>query len=266
MSYIRQTSLTAIEPVNVAETKNWLKLPANVTTDDVLIAGLITTAREQAETFTNRCIAQRTFVQSSDSFPWYRGVNNTPNTSGHSIFNYAYFTQSQMIKLYYPPIISVDNIKFIDIDGYPHTLLPNYEEARVYPLYGGFWPSLIIAPNAVLINFTAGYDPDPTKIETVDVTFDGSPPACAEREQQAEFGNATSEYIGRNGQPLFVWNTYTFVSGIPQTLRTAIMMLVGHMYFQREPVVSGSTSTLPMHVESLLWAFRIEDVSDTGQM
>lgn len=40
------------------------------------------------------------------------------------------------------------------------------------------------------------------------------------------------------------------------SIKLAVMHLVGHWYFNREPVVSGQVVTLPMHVQSLLMGQR----------
>jgi hypothetical protein len=254
MSYIRQTALPPVEPVLLAEMKNFLKIPPAVTPDDALITQLITAAREQAEIFTGITIAQRTFVQNLDSFPYYVDTIMSqqaypPNYYSNPRYSTTLWNYSQQMKLYNGPLGDVENIQYIDgsggtQDGELRTLLPGVDfvvdylslEPRIFPLPGAFWPSVKYVPNAVLINFTSGYDPDPTKIKTVNVATT-SPP---------------------NQQPL-----YTFVIGIPLSLKTAIMMLVAHWYSNREPVVAGGASTLPFHVESILWSYRVEDVSPT---
>jgi hypothetical protein len=58
--------------------------------------------------------------------------------------------------------------------------------------------------------------------------------------------------------------SYSLTIGIPQTLRTAILMYVAHFYFNREPVVAGSTSELPMGLTSLLWSHTVFSASTRG--
>jgi len=253
MSYVRQKTLP-VEPVLLAEMKNFLKVPANVTQDDALISQLTTAAREYAEVFTGLCIAQRDFVQALDSFPYYVDTIMSqqaypPNYYSNPRYSTTLWNYSQMMKLYYPPLTDVESIQYIDGSGQAsngelQTLHEGVDfivdylafEARIFPLAGSFWPSVLYVPNAVLINYTAGFDPDPTKTKTVNVTV-GSPP---------------------DQQP-----TYEFVIGIPMALKTAIMMIVAHWYFNREPVVAGTAGTVPMHVDSMLWSWRVEDVSPT---
>src|SRR5579863_965005 len=262
MAYIRPTSYAPVEPVTLAEMKNFLKIPPSVLTDDALILGLISGAREQAEIFCNYAIAQRTWVAALDSFPYYVDTIMSqqaypPNYYSNPRYSTTLWNYSQMMKLGYGPLTMVGSvspfvpgIQYIDgsggiNDGTVQTLTEGIDfivdylslEARIFPLAGGFWPPVKYVPNAVLINFTSGYDPNPTKVQTINIS-----PIAPD--------------VG--GQP-----SYTFCIGVPQSLRTAIMMLVAHWYSNREPVVAGTAGTLPYHVESILWSYRIEDVSPT---
>jgi uncharacterized phiE125 gp8 family phage protein len=56
----------------------------------------------------------------------------------------------------------------------------------------------------------------------------------------------------------FVAGYGTTPSSVPAGLRTAIMQLAAGWYRQREPVAfGGAPAKIPMHVESLLWPFRV---------
>lgn len=47
------------------------------------------------------------------------------------------------------------------------------------------------------------------------------------------------------------------VDSFPASFKAALLLLIGHSYANREAVVTGTiASTLPMAVESLLWASR----------
>ena len=55
---------------------------------------------------------------------------------------------------------------------------------------------------------------------------------------------------------------YGAASAVPDTLKAAIKLLVGHLYENREAVVVGTTvSKLPLAVESLLWPYRVMEMS-----
>lgn len=68
-------------------------------------------------------------------------------------------------------------------------------------------------------------------------------------------------------QPHAVTVTYTAgygagASSVPYAIRAALLMLAGHWYETREPVVVGSISTkIPFSVESLLLPFKIPEFS-----
>lgn len=252
MAYVRPTSQPT-EVVSLAEQKNYLKV--TTTQDDGLIQNiLIPAARMQAEAFTNQAIASRNYVQALDSFPYYVDTIMSqqaypPNYYSNPRYSTTLWNYSQMLKLFRGPLTDVASIKYIDgtgglTDGTLQSLSEGQDfivdylgfQPRIFPLAGKFWPSVKYVPNAVLVNFTAGYDPDPTKIKTINVNA-GSPP---DQEPQ-----------------------YTFVIGIPYDLKLALMQLVAHWYFNREPVVAGASGTLPWHVENILWSYRIEDVSPT---
>lgn len=72
------------------------------------------------------------------------------------------------IKLYFPPIASIDAVKFFDADGNLQVLDPaDYlldnvsEPGYLVPAPGRSWPSTADRINAVMVEYVAGYGPDP---------------------------------------------------------------------------------------------------------
>ncbi len=122
------------EPVSLVEAKEWLRV--DIDDDDDLIASLITAAREYAETFTARCIAQATWELSLDRFP-----------CGGMI-------------LPMPPVQSA-TISYTDTAGisqsFAHFVLKDGEPARLLPEYGYSWPSTRDVEQAVTVSFVAGW-------------------------------------------------------------------------------------------------------------
>jgi hypothetical protein len=249
MSYWRQLALPTSEPVSLAQAKTFLKAPGSLTDDDALISGLIQAAREYAETLTARALAQRDFVLVLDSHPYYTDTIQSqlaypPSYYSLPRYSTTLWNYSQMIKLPYSPVKAVKSMRYIDPTGAAVTLNQDTdfildrisEPARLFPKAGQFWPADLYVPNSVEIIFTAGYDPDPAATpDTHNVT--ATPPS-----QQPDS---------------------IVVLAVPQTIRTAILMLVNHWYYNREPVAPGSVGTVPMHVESLLWSQAIVDFSPT---
>jgi hypothetical protein len=201
-------------------------------------------------------LAQRRWVLSLDSFPYYTDTVASQQAyppSYYSLPRYSttLWNYSQVIKLWKPPVVEVEKITYIGTDGQPHDLFPGTdfivdyvgENCRLFTLPGSFWPACFYTPNAVQIFFIAGYDPDPDKIVTINATSSVlSPPLAL-------------------ANPPLQQASVTLVVGIPQTTRTAIMMLACHWYFNREPVSAGSVGTVPYHIDALLASSTIFDFS-----
>jgi hypothetical protein len=184
MSGIVITSPPAVEPLSLAEVKVMLGYGPWEDSDHVTSSNLATrlrdlvkAAREYCETFTRRAFIATGFRQVLDSYPYY-----TDTLMSQQAYPPAYYSlprysttlwnYSQMIKLYNPPLISVTNIQYIDAETEElTTLLPGTpdnqqgyfvvdatnEPARLFPNSGQNWPACLYVPNAVQINFTAGY-------------------------------------------------------------------------------------------------------------
>jgi hypothetical protein len=129
---------------------------------------------------------------------------------------------------------------YIDTDGNAQILQQDVdfvvdrinEYGRIFPIPGQYWPGDLYVANAVQIKFTAGYDADP-----------GAPP---------DSHDIPSGIIGQ--QP-----NSTVVLAVPDTIRTAILMLVNHWYVNREPVTQGTVGVVPNHIDDLLWSESVID-------
>lgn len=176
MGYCRQTALPSKEPVSLTEAKTYCNIPLSVSdaNNDAMITGFIQGAREYAENCTGRCLAQRALQLVLDSHPYYVDTIQTQQAyppSYYSLPRYSttLWNYSQMIKLPYPPLKSVQSMRYIAPDGTANTLNQDVdfvldrinEPARIFPLVGKYWPPDLYVANAVQINYTAGYDPDP---------------------------------------------------------------------------------------------------------
>jgi hypothetical protein len=268
MAGIYQASLPSSEPVALADAKNYCKI--FVTTDDALVCAFITAARVYVEDCTGLMLAPRNYVQSLDCFPFYPysrepygqlyGVGAlalyfgygpimpTPippygmNVNGHLPFE---------IVLLGNPVTAVDHIEYLDTTGTPHTLLPGRDfiadmtsfPARVLPMPGSVWPQCTMAANSVQIFFTCGYSQNPSTIETVSDTDD------------------TTEPDDTPPTPPNQQASYTYVTGIPQTLYIAVLMLVMHFYENRGVVAGGSAVQIPHGIQALIDTNKVMDFS-----
>lgn len=130
----------ATEPVSLAEARLHIKADSD-TSEDTLISAWITAAREIAEHYTGRAMAQQTLEAVLDAFPC-----------------------EEYIDLPRPPVASVTSIKYDDEDGTEQTLstddysLSTYAESRRINLAADAeWPATEDAADSVRIRFVTGY-------------------------------------------------------------------------------------------------------------
>lgn len=128
----------AEEPVTLVEAK--LHCRVDHTADDTLITGLIAAARQQAEHRTGRALVTQQLEYTQDSFV------------------------ASEICLPRPALISVQTVKYLDAYGVLQTLanteyqvITSELAGRIVPAYGKAWPFGRLQPDALVINYTAGY-------------------------------------------------------------------------------------------------------------
>lgn len=127
------------EPVTLDEVK--LDLRVDHDEHDLLIGSLISGAREQCEHILGRSIMEQTWQKVMCGF-------------------------SCEIKLFYPEIIEVTSITYIDAVTANQTTLPtaqyhvdiDSEPGLIRPAPGCSWPSTLNLSNAVRIEYLAGYE------------------------------------------------------------------------------------------------------------
>jgi hypothetical protein len=160
------------------------------------------------------------------------------------------------IKIKRPPLISITNpLTYIGTDGSPHTLTPGTDfivdcakqPGRIRPVPFTAWPLTLRTPNAIAIPFTAGYAPNAAEVSQ------GATPV-SEPETVVE---------GTIPTPPDQQASYTVDWTLPETAPLAIMQLVSHWYFNREPVVAGSANNIPLHVLDLLATVSVPDYAPT---
>jgi uncharacterized phiE125 gp8 family phage protein len=76
------------------------------------------------------------------------------------------------LRLRFPPLVAVNSVKYLDDDGVEQTLDPSGYEvlgigdaARIVLPYAGSWPSIRWAPEAVRVEYEAGYEADAPQLE-----------------------------------------------------------------------------------------------------
>jgi uncharacterized phiE125 gp8 family phage protein len=131
---------------NIADASLGAAAPTTNTTEDPELVRAIETARREVEK-RGRALITQTWRALYDSFPVVE------------------------VELPKPPLQSVSSVKYIDDDGVEQTLATTEYEVdtsgvrgRVYLAYEGEWPIHRIEPNAVRIEFVAGYGDDRSDI------------------------------------------------------------------------------------------------------
>jgi hypothetical protein len=239
MGYVRQASLPIAEPLSLDQVKQFIRLPRGYTDEDAMLTGLIQAARESGETLTGRALAQRTFTQVLDSHPYYTDTIQSqlaypPSYYSLPRYSTTLWNYSQMIKLSYPPVVSVESMVSVNADGTTRTMHQDVdfvldritEPARIFPLPGTYWPADLYVANALEINFTAGYDPDPTAVDTHNVV--ASPPSQ---------------------QP-----SVTIVTGVPQVILLGMLNLIAFWFNNR-----GSAGQVPDNIEKIFLSQAVID-------
>lgn len=143
-AFPRRAGPPVAEPLTLSEVLGHLREDAGANDADVLT--LITVAREACENRTERTMLSAPWRLTMDSFPC-------------------------AIELLQPPIISVESVQFVDEAGVLQTLDPaDYtldnisEPGYLVPAYGKAWPATRSQPNAVVVNYTAGYGIAPAAV------------------------------------------------------------------------------------------------------
>jgi len=189
MPMVLQTAPT-VEPVTATEAKAHLRV--SHTDDDTYIGTLITLARKQAETITQRALINQT---------WDYYLNRFPAEN----------------KLVIPlsRLSSVTHVKYTDKDNTQETFSSGdyivdtvSEPGQIVLAYGESWPSFTPKPvNPIEIRFVAGY------------------------------GAAASS--------------------VPEGIKHAILLLISHLYENREPITNVNMKEIPETVTALLYPYRV---------
>lgn len=175
-----------VEPVSIEEAKAHLRLDHNY--EDVWLMTAIAAAREDAETFTGRALAEQTLELRLDRWP---AVDE--------------------LWLPRPPVTAVSWVKYTNELGAQSTLAAETylvdagpQAARLRLRVGQAWPGVVLQAGGLVVRYTAGY-------------------------------------------PV-----------VPARVKQAILMMVGHLYENREATLVGTiVATMPFSVERLLYPLRV---------
>lgn len=288
----------ARDPVSLAEAKLFLRVDDDLTADDVLITSLISASTKACEIFARRSFINKGFKQTLDSFPYYTDsavsqMAFPPNYHSLPRYSTTLWNYSQMIKLFRPPLVSVDRITYMSADTRSYTdLIPSPDPWYPQTVYQV--GARAADRNGNLQTLTSGSSPNPatsgvaaptwsTTIGGLTVETTGAVWINGGAITGGEFGTFivdTANEPGRvfPGGPGNSWPSVLpvpnavhvhFTAGygstaasVPAHFRTAILLLVSDCCENRTPV-SDDPETLPRHVRQLLWIDRVMDFAPT---
>lgn len=143
---LARTGEPAAEPVTLAEVKAHLRVLH--ASEDTLITRLARAARVHIETVTSRAFITQSWKLWLDAFP-----------------------ASGVIELPRPPLVGVSAIRYVDADGATQTLATSVYhvvtqgfQGRIERKASQSWPATDEHPQAVEIEFVAGYGGDSTAV------------------------------------------------------------------------------------------------------
>jgi uncharacterized phiE125 gp8 family phage protein len=267
-SYHRTVTSPVIEPLHKTEVKNHLRVTGAA--DDALIESLITVARSWCEMVQGLCYVVRTYKQAYDGgFP-------------------------TIIYPQWSPVVSAV-ITYVDSDGDTQTLaeteytLDQYANPpRIFEAYQKTWPTgLRDIENNVAVTYIAGYAAKitvdaATEIFTVSGrTFDDADIVRVYNSGGSALPtglSANTDYYVRDvdgytfklaatagGDAIditaaaTVGNNYIMEAGRewPEKFKAAMMLLIGHLYENREATTETALQTIPLGVTHLLFQDRV---------
>ena len=149
-----QTTPPPVEPVTVFDVKAHSRIIDS--SEDTLLQLLIGTARRYAEAYTERSFITQSWKLILDSFPG-------PSLMG-SPYGVPYSMPGHAVQLERGPIVSVDSIQYMAMDGTTQTMPSTSYVAelsgspgRITPVFGQIWPINMPQIGSVQVSYTAGY-------------------------------------------------------------------------------------------------------------
>jgi len=274
------------EPVSLCEAKQWARI--FTPDDDALVQGLIVSARKYVEETYNLSLVSRTYRTTIDRFPRYSSSavwqynsdaiwqQRLPVTQ----LSGQWYPDRASIRLTRPPAQAVLQITYADplnignrlvVDPSVYNVDVTTSPARVAPAYGQIWPIVLQQLASVQTDYVAGYGPVTNLTAAVAAGEQTVTPAgmfgiyegallCIDRWLNL-FPNLRETVAVTATTPTTFTATFanahnvnaTVEPEMPESVRTAIKLLVAYWYENRELAQPGALNAIPMGVESLLW-------------
>jgi Phage gp6-like head-tail connector protein len=292
MSTIQVQTPPAAEPIALATIKNHLRI--TIASDDALIQLYAQAARELVESESGRSLVNKLYRQSHDRFPGLHdwgdfGVGYFYQTRRYSHHHRG--DERQMIKLLRCPLVSVQQITYIDLTGTPQTLFPAPELWLAENVYdvgdqvedsngnlqqvtasteaetGGSGMSGVDEPgwSSILEATTTDGDLTWTCIKTPapagDFIYDADSEPPRIFPTYGTFWPLTLR-VPNAVQIFFTAGYGNDAANAPATLKVALMQSAGVMYQNREALTAEQLRELDWY-ERLIWSERVLDYDPT---
>ena len=169
----------ATEPLTIGDgsgtdVKPWLRIDSDDTSQDALLATLITGARERCERVAGIALIAQTWQLTLDRFPGgYAGtLPGDPITAGGDYWRLGLDSDPRCIRLPRPPLQSITSLTYLDgnqtlqslTEGTDFQVDADSEPARILPSYGNYFPYAIAVLGSITVTYVAGYTTVPNEI------------------------------------------------------------------------------------------------------
>lgn len=234
-------------PVSLAEAKTHLRWDQDYTVDDLYISTLIRVAYREAERVSARQLVAASWRLYLDDFGWER------------------------VYLRKPPVQDVLAVNYVDTNGASQLLdsslyrvLYNRPTCEIEPVYGSIFPVFRIISEAVWIDFTSGF-PCTTVAGAITAGTRTVTPVsmlgikAAETVLDVDDGENWESVIptaitGTTFTATFAKNhdASTRINSVPIDVRQAMLLIIGHLYENRESSSDREMYQVPQAAEWLL--------------
>jgi hypothetical protein len=277
-------------PVTLSQAKSHCRV--SIPDDDDLISLYVDAATTDVEGFLARSLVNKGFRQSLDSFPYYTDSTQSqlaypPSYYALPRYSTTLWNYSQMIKLFYSPLVAVDRISYMSsADSAWHDLLPApipWQPRIRYALgdqredvNGNLQEVTAVARDATSGDGPAAWgttEGDETTDRALVWTCRGVAPAGdfvfdADSEPPRVFPMPGQNWPSVLYVPNAVQLHYTAGYGddaadVPGLAKLGILHSVDAYYENRSPICAGSPKELPPPIQNLLWSLRVLDFAPT---
>lgn len=265
------------EPLSLQEAK--LHLKVDVPDDDSYIADLIVAARMHMEAELGRAIVSSTWRMDFDRFPApFCAIGDWRGRA----YGWGYghgWSQAQghrpdfaTIRIPRSPLQAVNSVKYLDVSGAEQTVDPSTYVVKlsdpgvIAPAFAKYWPPARFQIAVIQVEFVAGYGPVtsvaaaiPSGLQTVTpLSMQGiyvgtmlgiDPGTTFERVAVTAVTDTTFAATFALSH-----NAGCVINCTPATLRTAMRLLLGHWYANREAASMGSVQEVPLAYKTIMGA------------